>query len=110
MEGGVAGRSQRYQENHRVLMEGMRALGFRSYLPAACQSYLITSFHFPRDDRFTFDVFYRHLSERGMIIYPGKISQVDLFRIGSIGRLFVADMQALVAAIEATLKELEMVP
>jgi len=90
------------------LMEGMKGLGFRSYLPPETQSYLITSFHYPDDPTFTFDAFYRQLSDRGMIIYPGKISQVDLFRIGSIGRIFVSDVQALVGAIGATLNDLQI--
>lgn len=106
MEGGIEGRAKRYQRNHEVLMDGMRNLGFTSYLNADVQSYLITSFHFPKDPAFTFDAFYRNLSDRGMIIYPGKISQVDLFRIGSIGRIFESDVRALIAAIQGAMKDL----
>ena len=108
MEGGIQARGNRYRANHEALMEGMKGLGFRSYLPPETQSYLITSFHYPDDPTFTFDAFYRQLSDRGMIIYPGKISQVDLFRIGSIGRIFVSDVQALVGAIGATLNDLHI--
>ncbi|MDB4663636.1 2-aminoethylphosphonate--pyruvate transaminase, partial [Verrucomicrobia bacterium] len=60
------------------------------------------------DSKFTFDVFYRKLSDRGMIIYPGKISQVDLFRIGSIGRIFEPDVLALVASIKGALKDMDV--
>lgn len=102
LEGGVAAREQRYRANHATLMAGMRGLGFRSYLPAAVQSPFITSFHYPADPGFTFDAFYRGLSDRGFIIYPGKISQADLFRIGTIGRVFPADLRALVLAIQDT--------
>ncbi|MDB4717405.1 2-aminoethylphosphonate--pyruvate transaminase [Verrucomicrobia bacterium] len=107
-EGGVEGRALRYKRNHEVLMSGMESLGFKSYLDAKIQSYLITSFHFPEDSKFTFDVFYRKLSDRGMIIYPGKISQVDLFRIGSIGRIFESDVLALVASIKGALKDMDV--
>ena len=107
-EGGVEGRALRYKRNHEVLMSGMESLGFKSYLDAKIQSYLITSFHFPEDSKFTFDVFYRKLSDRGMIIYPGKISQVDLFRIGSIGRIFECDVLALVASIQGVLKDMDV--
>ena len=92
--------------NHEVLIEGMRKLGFTSYLDAGVQSYLITSFHFPNDPAFTFEAFYRNLSDRGMIIYPGKISQVDLFRIGSIGRIFESDVRALLGAIRGALDDM----
>jgi 2-aminoethylphosphonate-pyruvate transaminase len=105
-EGGVEGRAARYKRNHEVLMNGMESLGFKSYLDAKFQSYLITSFHFPEDSKFTFDAFYRKLSDRGMIIYPGKISQVDLFRIGSIGRIFECDVLALVGSIQGALTDM----
>ena len=105
-EGGIDGRAARYRRNHAVLLEGMRGLGFRSYLPEAVQSYIITSFYFPNDPRFTFEDFYRRLSDKGHIIYPGKISKADLFRIGSIGRLFESDMRALVAAVGEVLQDI----
>jgi 2-aminoethylphosphonate-pyruvate transaminase len=105
-EGSVAARGARYRRNHETLVRGMKALGFRVYLDATVQSYIITSFCFPDDRRFTFDSFYRRLSDKGFIVYPGKISQADTFRIGSIGRLFEADMRALLLAIGETVKEM----
>src|SRR5262245_41786349 len=86
-EGSVAARAERYRRNHATLVAGMTRLGFTVYLNSTVQSYIITSFRFPDDARFTFEEFYRRLSEKGFIIYPGKISQADTFRIGSIGRL-----------------------
>ena len=105
-EGGVAGRATRYQRNHQTLLQGMRQLGFTSYLPAEVQSWIITSFVFPKDPRFTFDAFYRKVSDKGHILYPGKISQADTFRIGNIGRLFESDMRAVVHAIAEAIEEL----
>jgi 2-aminoethylphosphonate-pyruvate transaminase len=106
IEGGPAARRARYQRNHETLVTGMQALGFRPYLDPAVQSCIITSFLFPSDPEFTFDAFYRRLSDKGFIIYPGKISQADTFRIGSIGRLFEADIHALLAAVQQTVNEL----
>jgi 2-aminoethylphosphonate-pyruvate transaminase len=118
-EGGVAARGARYRANHRVLCEGLARLGLRPYLEASVQSFIITAFPFPEPRRtdkpdgtnpagkFSFDAFYRGLSERGFIIYPGKLTQVDTFRIGTIGRIFPADIQQLVFAIEETLGRLE---
>jgi 2-aminoethylphosphonate-pyruvate transaminase len=106
LEGGVAARGARYRRNHGVLVEGMQKMGFRVYLEPEVQSYIITSFYYPRDPKFAFPDFYRRLSDKGFIIYPGKISQVDLFRIGSVGRIFEADMRALLAAIAETVEEM----
>lgn len=105
-EGGPTARLARYQRNHEVLVEGMKYLGFQPYLPTSVQSPIITSFIFPPDPAFTFDAFYRRLSELGHIIYPGKISQADTFRIGSIGRIFESDVRALLAAISQTVTHL----
>lgn len=105
-EGGVAAREQRYRRNHTALRSGMGALGLHSYLHPEFQSPLITSFHYPNDPQFTFEAFYRALSDRGFIIYPGKISQADLFRIGTIGRIFPSDLEQLTDAIGRVLREL----
>lgn len=105
-EGGVAGRAARYKANHAALLRGMRALGFEEYVPREFQSHIITTFHYPKDPRFAFEEFYRRLSDKGFVIYPGKLTKLDCFRIGNIGRLYAKDMEALVAAIEATLKEM----
>jgi 2-aminoethylphosphonate-pyruvate transaminase len=110
LEGGVVARGARYRRNHEVLVAGMRRLGFRVYLDPEVQSYVITSFCFPDDPKFTFPEFYRRLAEKGFIIYPGKISQADTFRIGSIGRIFESDMRALLAAISETLEEMVVSP
>ena len=106
LEGGVAARGERYRCNHQVLLQGMSELGFKPYLPADVQSYVITAFRTPADPNFSFEVFYRKLSERGFIIYPGKLTKVDTFRIGNIGRLFPADLEQLVQAIGAVLRDI----
>ena len=105
-EGGVAGRAGRYRRNHTVLVEGMKQIGFRPCLPPEVQSYIITAFHYPDDPKFSFHEFYRRLSDRGFIIYPGKLTQANCFRIGSIGRIFEADIRGLLAAIRETIVEL----
>lgn len=105
-EGGVFGRGERYAANHTTLMEGMQALGFKSYLPEDVQSYIITSFYYPEDSSFSFEAFYDRLNDKGFVIYPGKLTQADCFRIGSIGQLFPADTEALLKAMSETLSEM----
>jgi len=105
-EGGIPARGARYRANHDLLVRGMKQMGFRAYLDPAAQSYIITSFFYPDDPGFSYQDFYRRLSEKGFIIYPGKISQADTFRIGSVGRLFESDMRALLAAIGESIKEM----
>jgi 2-aminoethylphosphonate-pyruvate transaminase len=105
-EGGVAARGARYRANHERLRRGMEALGFRAYVPSERSSPIISTFLYPAHPRFDFQDFYRRLSARGFLIYPGKLTQADCFRLGNIGRLFLADMQALLAAIPHVLAEM----
>ena len=86
-EGGIVARSERYKQNHRTLVDGMRALGFKTLLPDASQGPIITSFLYPTAD-FDFHSFYDQLKAKGFVIYPGKISDADTFRIGNIGDIF----------------------
>lgn len=100
-EGGVEARNKRYIENHRILVEGMRSLGFETLLPDDIQSPIITSFLYPKKD-FDFKSFYTQLKEKGFVIYPGKISQADTFRIGNIGDVYPKDFDRLIEAIRQT--------
>ena len=97
-EGGVRARHARYCENHRVLVEGMRSLGYNTLLPDEWQSPVITSFYYPSAG-FDFAAFYQALKAKGFVIYPGKISQADTFRIGSIGDVCPDDFRRLVEAV-----------
>jgi 2-aminoethylphosphonate-pyruvate transaminase len=100
-EGGVAGRGARYRRNHEILSRGMKELGFEAYLAPKDQSPIITSYRYPKDDSFQFEEFYRRLSELGFVIYPGKLSREECFRIGTIGRLGASDIENLLQAIRA---------
>lgn len=101
-EGGVKARHERYCKNHDTLVAGMRALGFKTLLPDQWQSPVITSFYYPSAD-FNFKDFYLKLKAKGFVIYPGKISQADTFRIGNIGDVFPEDFTRLTEAIREIL-------
>ena len=97
-EGGIEARHMRYCENHQTLVESMRELGFNTLLADSEQSPIITSFYYPSED-FNFKKFYQQLKSKGFVIYPGKISQADTFRIGNIGDVFPNDFKKLISAI-----------
>jgi 2-aminoethylphosphonate-pyruvate transaminase len=107
LEEGVRGRAARYRRNHEVLIAGMEILGLTPYLKSEVQSHIITAFPYPNLHDFAFSEFYRSLSQRGFLIYPGKLTQVDTFRIGTIGRLFPEDLEQLVQAIRSVLRGFE---
>lgn len=105
-EGGVPARGARYAENRDVLVAGMRGLGFETLLDDRWLSPIITTFFNPAHPAFDFQRFYDILKREGFIIYPGKLTVVDSFRIGHIGRVDADVMRDVVAAAATALAEM----
>ena len=102
-EGGPAARLARYGRNLDILVDGMAQLGFELFLDRALQAPIIATFQSPPG--FAFEDFYQSLAARGFVIYPGKLSRAETFRIGCIGAVGPADFQRLLAVIGETSKE-----
>jgi 2-aminoethylphosphonate-pyruvate transaminase len=105
-EGGQPARGARYRRNCETLVEGMQALGFRPYLPREVQAPVIVTFHAPGDPAYSFKPFYEKVKARGYILYPGKLTQVETFRVGCIGAIDANEMRNVVSAVAETLKEM----
>jgi 2-aminoethylphosphonate-pyruvate transaminase len=105
-EGGVAGRGARYRRNCALLVEGLRAMGFQTLLPDRLQAPIIVTVRMPADPKFDFEAFYERLGRRGYVIYPGKLTVADSFRIGCIGALGEAEMNGVLAAIRDVMGEM----
>jgi 2-aminoethylphosphonate-pyruvate transaminase len=105
-EGGQPARFARYTANCRTLVDGMAALGFRVFLKPEIQAPIILTFHAPPDPAYTFKRFYECVREKGFILYPGKLTQVETFRIGCIGAIGPDEMRAAVNAVRDTLAEM----
>jgi len=105
-EGGVPARGARYTANRDILVAGMRDIGFETLLDKRWLSPIIVTFFSPADPAFEFARFYELMKRQGYIIYPGKLTVVDSFRIGCIGRMDAAVMQGVVAAAAAALAEM----
>jgi len=105
-EGGRAARHARYAHNCRTLIEGMAQLGLRTFLPAAIQAPIIVTFHAPDSPRYTFKSFYNAVKARGYILYPGKLTALETFRVGCMGQLGERGMAGAVAAVGQVLAEM----
>jgi 2-aminoethylphosphonate-pyruvate transaminase len=105
-EGGVEGRGRRYSENCRALIAGMRDMGFVPLLSDNLQAPIIVTFHMPVDPKFDFETFYRRVGEKGFLLYPGKLTVAPSFRVGCIGRVGVAEIEAALAAIRDVVRDM----
>ena len=107
-EGGTAARGARYRKNCETLVDAMSALGFRTFLPKHVQAPIIVTFHAPADGNYAFKAFYEKVRSRGYILYPGKLTQVETFRVGCIGAIDAAEMRSAAAAVAQALKEMQV--
>ncbi len=98
-EGGIAGRGGRYRQNCELLVAGMRDMGFKTLLPDELQAPIIITFHMPTNPGFDFAAFYDGLKDQGYVIYPGKLTVADSFRMGCIGRLGSEQIQGALDAV-----------
>jgi 2-aminoethylphosphonate-pyruvate transaminase len=105
-EGALPARHARYAHNCRTLIEGMARLGLRSFLPAAIQAPIIVTFYAPDSPRYTFKSFYNAVKAQGYILYPGKLTTVETFRVGCMGQLGERGIGGAVEAVGKVLAEL----
>jgi 2-aminoethylphosphonate-pyruvate transaminase len=108
--GGQAARLARYQDNCHALVDGMAALGFRPFLDPAVQAPIIVTFHAPAHPAYDFKRFYAAAKARGFILYPGKLTEVETFRVGCIGAIGRHEMRQAVNAVAEVLRELGIEP
>ncbi len=107
-EGGVTGRGRRYVRNRDVMVSGMRELGFETLLDNRWLSPIIVTFFCPADPNFVFSRFYELMKDKGFIIYPGKLTMVDSFRVGCIGQMDEHVMRQVVVAARDSLREMDV--
>ena len=105
-EGGLAARGATYAGNCRQLVDGLAGLGLRSFLPAAIQAPIIVTFHAPDHPNYEFKAFYNAVKARGYILYPGKLTAVETFRVGCMGQLGDRGMGGAVDAVRHVLREM----
>ena len=105
-DGGQVARLTRYAENCATLVSGMRRLGFKTFLDDEVQAPIIVTFHSPADPAYNFADFYQRVRQKGFILYPGKLTQVDTFRVGCIGAIGADTLRLAVTAVESSLREM----
>ena len=105
-EGGQPARLARYTANCRTLVDGMARLGFKPFLDPAIQAPIIVTFHAPADAKYDFKTFYAAARARGFILYPGKLTQIETFRVGCIGAIGPLEMEQAVHSVALALQDM----
>lgn len=107
-EGGIIERNKRYQTNKQIVCDAMIKLGFELYLDENDQGPIISSFKYPSSPNWNFETFYNKLAENDFLIYPGKVTNADCFRIGHIGHIFPKDMHKFVKIVASICDEMKL--
>jgi 2-aminoethylphosphonate-pyruvate transaminase len=105
-EGGQSARLVRYVSNYKTLITGMAKLGFKPFLDPAIQAPIIVTFHAPADPKYNFKSFYSAARSRGFILYPGKLTQIETFRVGCIGAIGPYEIEQAVHSMGLALQDL----
>ena len=105
-QGGQPARLARYTANYETLTTGMTELGFQRFISPLNQAPIIVTFHAPADPRYAFKEFYERVREKGFILYPGKLTELETFRVGCIGAIGPDEMRHAVTAIRDTLHQM----
>lgn len=107
-EGGQINRLARYTANYQMLVTGMQNLGLKPYLKDEVQAPIIVTFFAPDDPRYSFKEFYERVRDKGFILYPGKLTQAETFRVGCIGAIGAQEIMQAVNAIRDVLYEMDI--
>ena len=91
-EGGITARHERYAANEKLLRKKLSALGFVPFLEQEVQGPIITTFYYPAGYNFSFQEMYDYIKERGYILYLGKTTKAETFRVGNIGEIYQDDI------------------
>jgi 2-aminoethylphosphonate-pyruvate transaminase len=105
-EGGQPARLARYVDNYRTLVDGMQRLGFKPFLDPAIQAPIIVTFHASAHPAYDFKRFYAAAKTRGFILYPGKLTEIETFRVGCIGAIGRNEIRQAVNAVADAMDEL----
>lgn len=107
-EGGQPARLARYQKNAKILLEGMRQLGIQPFLKEEDLSAIIITFLAPDSIQYDFKTLYEVSKQEGFMLYPGKLTEIETFRIGAIGAIHETEMRQAVNAIGYALKQMAL--
>ncbi len=104
-EGGIPARNARYMRCNRLLREGMESLGFKAYVREELQGPIITTFFYPEGFKVDFPAMHEYLKENGYVIYPGKLTEAETFRLGNIGEIYEEDVTKIVALFKTYVEQ-----
>lgn len=104
MKEGEHNRIRRYASMYEVMKKKVKELGFRFLVDEEYHSKLLTAIHDPASANYSFNEMHDYLYERGFTIYPGKVGNINTFRLSNIGEIYPADIEDFLKVFEEYLR------
>lgn len=89
------GELEKWKRHTRVfeaIHNGIEKLGFQNVIKREWQAGLVVAVKYPTDKNWDFEKVHDYCYERGFVIYPGKISTEDTFRLCALGAIDEEDI------------------
>lgn len=99
-EEGERAKWHRHQAVFRKLYDGVTAMGLTPAFPRDMLSELVLCVLYPDDPAFDFMQVHDYLYERGYTIYPGKVTNLPMFRLCSLGAIVPEDIDGFFAVLK----------
>ncbi len=89
-----------------AIHRGLGRLGFKDLIRREWQAGLVVSILYPDDPNWDFEKVHDYCYERGYTIYPGKISDMDTFRLCALGAIDEQDIEKFFVVLEQALEQM----
>lgn len=102
----IEARAQRYTDCWKVLVETVKKLGLKMLVAEENQSHLITAILEPESPKYSFESLHDFAKKYEFTIYPGKLGNINTFRIANIGDIKPEEMKAFCVKLEEYMKNI----
>lgn len=93
-------RFERFTACWEILVKALDKIGLKMLVDRNNQSHFITAILIPETDRYNFNDLHDFSRANGFTIYPGKLGNIDTFRIANMGDIVPAEMERFVVLLE----------
>ena len=99
-------RTKRYTDCWKILVETVKKLGLKMLVAEENQSHLITAILEPESPKYSFDSLHDFAKAHEFTIYPGKLGNINTFRIANIGDIQPSEMKSFCIKLEEYMKDI----
>ena len=86
-------RFERYTACWNILTKALEEIGLKMLVKAELQSHFITAILIPETREYSFTALHDYAKKAGFTIYPGKLGNIDTFRIANMGDIRPEEME-----------------